>query len=45
MPEPAWHDLISLTKRGAAAVEGDFRPLLQNLPFLKGLLALPRRIQ
>ena len=28
----------------AASMEGDFRPLLQNLQFFKDLLALPRRL-
>ena len=42
-PEPGWHDLFALTKRGAAAMEGDLRPLLQNLQYFKDLLALPRR--
>ena len=44
IPEPGWHDLFALTKRGAAAIEGDLRPLLQNLQFFKDLLALPRRL-
>ena len=44
MPDPGWHDLFALTKRGAAFMEGDFRPLLQNLQFFKDLLALPRRL-
>ena len=39
-----WHDLFALTKRGVASMEGDFRPLLQNLQFFKDLLALPRRL-
>lgn len=43
IPEPGWHDLFALTKRGAAAMEGDLRPLLQNLQYFKDLLALPRR--
>ena len=42
MPEPGWHDLFALTKRGAASMEGDLRPLLQNLQYFKDLLALPR---
>jgi hypothetical protein len=42
VPEPGWHDLFALTKRGAASMEGDLRPLLQNLQFFKDLLALPR---
>ena len=43
IPEPGWHDLFALTKRGAAAMDGDLRPLLQNLQYFKDLLALPRR--
>ena len=43
VPEPGWHDLFALTKRGAASMEGDFRPLLQHLQYFKDLLALPRR--
>jgi hypothetical protein len=43
MPEAGWHDLFALTKRGAASMDGDLRPLLQNLQYFKDLLALPRR--
>jgi hypothetical protein len=45
MPAPGWHDLFALAKRGAASMDGDLRPLLQNLQFFKDLLALPRRAQ
>jgi hypothetical protein len=45
IPEPGWHDLFALTKRGAASMDGDLRPLLQNLQYFKDLLALPRLIQ
>ena len=44
LPEPGWHDLFALTKRGVASMEGDLRPLLQNLQYFKDLLALPRRL-
>lgn len=44
VPEPGWHDLFALTKRGAASIDGDLRPLLQNLQYFKDLLALPRRL-
>lgn len=44
VPEPGWHDLFALTKRGAASIQGDLRPLLQNLQYFKDLLALPRRL-
>lgn len=42
-PDPGWHDWFALTKRGAASMDGDLRPLLQNLQYFKDLLALPRR--
>lgn len=42
MPDPGWHDLFALTKRGAASMDGDLRPFLQNLQYFKDLLALPR---
>ena len=42
IPQPGWHDLFALTKRGAASMDGDLRPLLQNLQYFKDLLALPR---
>ncbi len=42
IPEPGWHDLFALIKRGAASMDGDLRPLLQNLQYFKDLLALPR---
>lgn len=44
VPAPGWHDLFALTKRGAASMQGDLRPLLQNLQYFKDLLALPRRL-
>ncbi len=42
IPDPGWHDLFALTKRGAASMAGDLRPFLQNLQYFKDLLALPR---
>jgi hypothetical protein len=43
IPEPGWHDLFALAKRGLASIEGDLRPFLQHLQYFKDLLALPRR--
>lgn len=42
VPAPGWHDLFALAKRGVLTMEGDLRPLLQNLQVVKDLLALPR---
>jgi hypothetical protein len=44
IPEPGWHDLLALTKRGAARIDGDLHPLLANLQYFKDLLAAPRRL-
>lgn len=44
VPDPGWHDLFALTKRGVASFDGDLRPLMQNLQYFKDLLALPRRL-
>ena len=42
MPKAGWHDLLSLTKRGEAVLEGDIQPFMTNLQYFKDLLALPR---
>jgi hypothetical protein len=42
VPAPGFHDLFAMTKGGHARVEGDLRPLMANLRFVKDVLALPR---
>jgi hypothetical protein len=42
VPAPGFHDLFALTKGGHARVEGDLRPLMANLRYVKDLIALPR---
>ena len=41
-PRPGWHDLLALTKRGEASLEGDLHPFMSNLQYFKDVLALPR---
>ena len=43
VPAAGWHDLFALTKGGHATVEGDLRPLMANLRYVKDVLAKPRR--
>jgi hypothetical protein len=43
MPMPGWHDLLALTKRGEAVLEGDIHPFMANLQYFKDVLALPRQ--
>lgn len=42
MPRPTWHDLLALTKRGEAVLEGDLHPFMAHLQYFKDLLSLPR---
>ena len=42
MPRPGWHDLLALTKRKEATLEGDLHPFMTHLQYFKDLLALPR---
>ncbi len=41
-PRPGWNDIMAMTKRGAARIEGDLQPLMANLQFIKDVLASPR---
>jgi hypothetical protein len=43
MPRPGWHDLLALTKRKQATLEGDLHPFMTHLQYFKDLLALPRQ--
>jgi len=42
-PRPGWHDLLALTKREEASLEGDLHPFMTHLQYFKDVLALPRR--
>jgi len=41
-PRPGWHDLLALTKRDEAVLEGDLHPFMMHLQYFKDMLALPR---
>jgi hypothetical protein len=42
VPQPGWHDLLALTKRDEATLEGDLHPFMIHLQYFKDVLALPR---
>ncbi|HVY42446.1 MAG TPA: hypothetical protein VG966_05400 [Hyphomicrobiaceae bacterium] len=44
IPEPGWHDIMALTKLGAARVEGNLQPFMANLQYVKDVLAAPRAL-
>ena len=41
-PEPGWHDLFALLRRGDVKFEGDQRVLMAYLLYVKLVLAAPR---
>ena len=41
-PDPGWHDLFALSKRGEMRFEGHLQPFLAHLQYMKDVLALPR---
>jgi len=43
-PKPGFHDLFAMAKKGEAVIEGDLLPLMQNLRYVKEVLASPRRL-
>jgi hypothetical protein len=44
IPEPGWHDLLAIYKRGYAQIDGDLQPLMANLQYVKDVLATPRQL-
>lgn len=44
VPEPGWHELYALLRRGDVAFEGDQRALSSCLLYLKLVLAAPRKL-
>jgi hypothetical protein len=41
-PRPGWHELLALTNRKEAVLEGDLHPFMTHLQYFKDVLALPR---
>jgi hypothetical protein len=44
VPEAGWHDIFALMKRKQARVEGDLRPFMANLQYIKDRPPAPRRV-
>lgn len=42
LPAPGFHDLFAMTKAGVAHIDGELRPLMANLRYVKEVLAAPR---
>ena len=44
IPQPGYHDLFAIAKRGEAHIEGDLHPFMSNLRYIKEVLAAPRAL-
>lgn len=44
VPKPGWHDVMALSKRGVARIEGNLQPFMANLQYIKDVLAAPRAL-
>ena len=42
VPEPGYHDIFAMAKRGEAAIEGDITGLMRHLRYFKDVLAALR---
>ncbi len=43
VPEPGYNDLLAMSRFGTASIEGDLRPFMANLRYVKEVLEAPRR--
>jgi hypothetical protein len=41
-PEPWWHDLFAMVKKGYATIDGDLHAFMCNLQYFKDVIASPR---
>ena len=42
IPQPGSHDIFALVKNGEMTIEGNLRPFMANLQYIKDLLAIAR---
>ena len=42
VPAPGFHDLLAMAKFGHARIDGDLRPFMTHLRYVKDVLTLPR---
>ena len=42
VPAPGFHDLLAMAKFGHARIDGDLRPFMAHLRYVKDVLTLPR---
>ena len=44
IPEPGYHDIFALLRKAQIVFEGDLRPMMANLLYIKQVLAAPRAL-
>ncbi len=44
-PLPGYHDIFALLRHGRIALDGELRPLMANLLYVKEVIAAPRKLE
>ncbi len=44
LPEPGYHDIFALLRKGRVALDGELQPMMANLLYVKAVIAAPRKM-
>ena len=44
LPEPGYHDIFALLRKGRVALDGELQPMMANLLYVKEVIAAPRKM-
>ncbi len=45
LPQPGYHDIFALLRKGLIAFDGDLQPMMANLLYVKAVIAAPRELE
>jgi hypothetical protein len=45
LPPPGYHDIFALLREGRVVLDGELRPLMANLLYVKAVIAAPRGLE
>ncbi len=44
IPDPGYHDIFALLRKGEIVFDGDLQPMMANLLYVKAVIAAPRQL-
>ena len=45
LPQPGYHDIFALLRKGRIVLDGELQPLMANLLYVKEVIAAPRKLE